>query len=343
MNHQRWFAPEYYLDFSCKANKCRHTCCGGWRIPVSKNEYNRLITMECSEELNKCIQNAFILPETTDDNCYRYISFNWLGQCRILHDGLCMLHKEKGEEYLPKICRLYPRSLKNINGVNVASCSSSCEKIIEMLYEKECLGISEISLDNKAEINYQVSTQDVEQIGLFQQIIKDRTTTLVQSLESICMIINEKEFVKDYHSDSDPLDISLNLLNKISVSNPILEQIAADISERYKDRSVFEKDRIVFENKYPDWMNFFERVINNSMIYECFPFVDTRADKTKVYKGLCCCYGLLRLVSIGATYSSDNKDNLVDAISALFHVIDHTPFYYNVSILSDNAALMLKI
>ena len=36
-------------------------------------------------------------------------------------------------------------------------------------------------------------------------------------------------------------------------------------------------------------------------------------------------------------------DDLIDVISYLFHVIEHTAFYYNASIMVDNAAVMLKL
>ena len=343
MNEKRWFVPGYYLDFVCKADKCRHTCCSSWRIPISKNEYNKLITMECSDELNRCVQNAFVFPEVVDDLCYRYVSINWLGYCNLFDNGLCRIQKEKGEEYLPKICRLYPRSFKNIGGHNVASCSSSCERVIEMLYEDNQLDIKEIILDQKPQLLYEVSDEQIEQIRLFQDIIKDKNTSLAQSIIDICRIINKDEFDKDYSSDVDYLDNALSLLQKISSSDYVFKEVADRIIDRYKDKDLFETDRITFEEKYPDWMSFFERVLNNSMIYECFPFIDKKIDKTKVYKGLCCSYGLLRLICIGNTFDSNNIEDLIDVVACLFRIIDHTAFYHNVSIVVDNAAVMLKI
>ena len=79
------------------------------------------------------------------------------------------------------------------------------------------------------------------------------------------------------------------------------------------------------------------------MIYECFPFVDKRADRTAVYRGLCACYGLMRLVCVSYTSVYHEKEDLIDAVSALFHLIDHTAFYYNVSVIAGNAAVMLKM
>ena len=90
-------------------------------------------------------------------------------------------------------------------------------------------------------------------------------------------------------------------------------------------------------------MPFFERVINNSLIYECFPFVDKKANQTKVYKGLCAAYGLLRLVCIAGTVEDRSKERLVDVVASLFHLIDHPSFYCNISCIIDNTAVMLKL
>lgn len=344
MKNERWLAPHYYLDFSCKADKCRNSCCNNWLIPISLEEYNKLITMDCSDELNRRIQTVFVVPEIVDKNCYRYISFNWLGQCPIQDKGLCYLHREKGERYLPKICRLYPRSLKRINGVNVACCSSSCERVIEMLYDSNCLSIEEIDIDAEAEIVYEVDEKSVERIKDFQTIIKDNTTTLSESIADICRIINHDEFEKDYNSNADPLNVSIEIINRFHNSNPTMDEIIENINSRYGNNPhLYKKDIELFETENKEWMSFFERIINNSMIYECFPFVDKETDQTRVYKGLCACYGMMRLVSAISCMDNYDKDKLVDAMSALFHLIDHTNFYYVISCLIDNTAIMLKM
>ena len=344
MENYTYLAPEYYRDFICKADKCRHTCCSGWRIPISHSEYNKLITMECSNDLNRRVQSTFIIPEVVSEDHYRYISFNWLGYCPIQEKGLCNLYIEKGEDYIPTVCRLFPRSLKNINGVNVACCSCSCEKVVEMLYDCQDLNIQTITIKEKPQLIYNVSEDDVKQIKLFNEMVKDRSTSLVQSIADICRIINKEEFEKDYGSDEDPVITGINLLERLSAENDRLKEIVNEMKERYlDDHDRFIKDREIFETQFPGWMAFFERLINNSMLYECFPFIDKRADRTRVYKGLCFAYGLLRLICIYVETKSSSKEELIDAVSLLFHLIDHTSFYYNVSILADNAAVMLKI
>lgn len=300
--------------------------------------------MDCSKELDRRIQNAFVIPETVTESCYRYVSFNWLGECPIQDKGLCYLHREKGEAYLPKICRLYPRSYKQINDTLVMNCSSSCERVVEMLYEEDGLNPVEDYLDQQPELHYTIKEEDVKQLHLFQRIIQDRSTTLAQSIAAVCRIINEEEFRKDFGSDTDPIKEALELLSRFLSGNTRLSPIAEAVIDRYEnDSDLYEADRERFEKKFPDWMSFFERIINNSMIYENFPFVDKRTDRTDSYKGLCVCYGLMRIVCIGHTAIHPTIEDLIDAVAALFHMIDHTAFYYNVGIIAENAAILLKL
>ena len=213
-----------------------------------------------------------------------------------------------------------------------------------MLYDCQDLNIQTITIKEKPQLTYNVSEDDVKQIKLFNEMVKDRSTSLVQSIADICRIINKEEFEKDYGSNEDPVITGISLLERLSAENDRLNEIVNEMKERYlDDHDRFIKDREIFETQFPGWMAFFERLINNSMLYECFPFIDKRADRTRVYKGLCFAYGLLRLICIYIKTKSSSKEELIDAVSLLFHLIDHTSFYYNVSILADNAAVMLKI
>ncbi len=344
MKDKTWLMPEYYPEFRCKADRCRSTCCSRWRIPVSRKEYLRLVTLDCSEELDRRIQKTFVIPEQVTEDCYRYISFNWEGVCPIQEKGLCSLYSEVGEEVLPRVCRLFPRSLKDINGHLLACCSSSCERVVEMLYEADSLRFITKEMDTEAQASYEVSEEDIEQISQFQLIIKDRSTTLAQSIEEVCRIINAEEFERDFEADVDPLQEGLKLIEHFTEGNDPLADLCLEVIDRYeKDPGEYKKDREVFEERFPDWMFFFEKVMNNSMIYENYPFVDKRADRTGTYRGLCLCYGLLRLLCIGHTADHPKTEDLIDTVASLFRLIDHTAFYYNASIINDNAAVFLKL
>ena len=35
------FVPNYYKDFKCIANRCKHSCCVGWEIEIDDNTFKK--------------------------------------------------------------------------------------------------------------------------------------------------------------------------------------------------------------------------------------------------------------------------------------------------------------
>jgi len=285
---------------------------------------------------------GFKEPELVDEQRYRIISFNYLGDCPLQKNGLCEIHRNFGEDNLPKICRLYPRSLKKVNNQRVGCCSSSCERVVELLMEKG-FTLKEIELDEKESLSYSVDEDILNRIKHDASIINNKANSLANNIKKVCLEVNKEEFIKDYNCDINPVSEGLYILNRLKNDN-FLGEIIEEVTNRYTDNYYqYEIDKDNFEILFPDWMIYFENVINNSLLYENFPFVDNRFNKTLAYKGLCASYGLLRLLCVGYCASHNKKDDLVDCIAALFHLIDHTAFYYNINVLAKSSALLLKL
>lgn len=338
----KWLVPSYFKDFKCKCDKCRHTCCHGWQIPLKKEEYLKLISLNADENLRHRLDVSFITPDYIDEDHYRIISFNYLGDCPLQSNGLCLVQASQGEKLLPKVCRLYPRSLKKINGQLVASCSSACEAVVEKLLNEKALDLEYIEYDGEPSLSYEIDEDLVSELNNFESIVRN-SKSLVKGIEDICLMINEIEFKKDFNGDENPLKIALDILNRLS-NDEFLGDIIKEIDLRYKDNYFnYELDKDKFINDYPNYELYFRNVISNSLLFENFPFVDKRCDKTIAYKGLCASYGLLMLICVGYHVKHPSKDDLIDAIGALFHLIDHTSFYYNINVIVDSPALLLKL
>lgn len=111
--------PDYYKDFSCKGNDCRHTCCGGWEIGIDKDSVERF--MKDPEIACKIKDGGFILR---DD-----------GRCPFLRDdGLCEMIIKHGEDYLCDICKEHPRFYNeagdHIEGGFGLVCEAACELVL---------------------------------------------------------------------------------------------------------------------------------------------------------------------------------------------------------------------
>ena len=344
MKNNKWLVPDYFKKFSCKTDKCRNTCCSRWRIPVSKDAYERIIAADLSSDLNQRIALGFKEPEIISDERYRLIDLNWLGECQLYQDGLCLLHKEKGEQFIPETCRLFPRSYKRINDQNIAICSNACERTVELIYDSENLNLTKTELNASANNISTVSQEDIEMILKFQKIFSDKTYTLSKNMEKVCLLVNEEAFKHDSLQSDDPIQMAIEVLETLVNRFSILSDYAEAVINRYRNNEeLYSQDCIAFDERFPDWMRFFENLINNSMMYENFPFVDRRFDKTDAYKGLCATYGLLRFLAIGYTAEHPLKEDLIDVCAAIFHLVDHSPFYYNINVIVKYPALLLKL
>ncbi|MBQ1264646.1 MAG: flagellin lysine-N-methylase [Oscillospiraceae bacterium] len=89
--------PDYYKDFRCIADACRHTCCVGWEIDIDEDSLKRF---EQDAEICAHIDHSDI-PH------FRLLDGE---RCPFLNgDNLCDLILKHGEGILCQICRDHPR------------------------------------------------------------------------------------------------------------------------------------------------------------------------------------------------------------------------------------------
>ena len=138
------FAPEYYKDFVCIADKCKHSCCIGWEIDIDSDtmekyeEYKGSYAKELKESIDKSAEPQFKLDENE--------------RCPHLNErGLCNLILNVGEDFLCHICREHPRFYNDTpHGREVGlgmACEEACriilgsDKYMNILSVGECDGI----------------------------------------------------------------------------------------------------------------------------------------------------------------------------------------------------------
>lgn len=96
-------APDYYRQFRCIADRCRHSCCIGWEIDIDADtrEKYRHVPGAFGKRLNSGI-------EDTPQGAHFRLCEN--ERCPMLNkNGLCDLITELGEEQLCQICADHPR------------------------------------------------------------------------------------------------------------------------------------------------------------------------------------------------------------------------------------------
>lgn len=128
--------PDYYNEFHCIADKCRHSCCVGWEIDIDSDtlDYYKGIGGKIGRDLrDNILENADGACFKTDDG----------ERCPFLTEkGLCRLITELGEESLCDICAEHPRFYNEYESYTEAGLGLCCEeaaRIILTQKEKMCL------------------------------------------------------------------------------------------------------------------------------------------------------------------------------------------------------------
>lgn len=120
------YVPNYYKNFKCIADKCRHSCCIGWEIDIDEKTmaYYTSLRGEIGNELKENISTEdephFMLKE--GDRC----PF-------LMENGLCHLICELGEESLCNICADHPRFRNFYSGgveMGLGLCCEACAELI---------------------------------------------------------------------------------------------------------------------------------------------------------------------------------------------------------------------
>lgn len=197
MSKHVFFVPDYYPEFTCKCAACRCTCCKGWNISFTMQEYFRLLGMDCSPALRRKLDVAFHPADHPEPHRYAVITPNWRGECPLLDaDGLCILQKECGESVMSGVCRYYPRTPKSRFGYT-CTLTGSCEGVLEILYDKkDPVRIIEIPLEFDIDMpapeeNAQLclAWQTLRKAGV--EILQNRRESLPRRLETLLYHVDQ--------------------------------------------------------------------------------------------------------------------------------------------------------
>ncbi len=124
-------APDYYGQFRCIADRCRHSCCIGWEIGIDRETRERYRRMDgpFGQRLNAAID------EGEEGSVFR---MGKDGRCPMLApNGLCDLITEKGEEALCQICADHPRFRSFFTGRTETGLGLCCEAAALLILGQE--------------------------------------------------------------------------------------------------------------------------------------------------------------------------------------------------------------
>ena len=121
----RILEPRHFAGFHCIGADCEDTCCDGWAVPVDKAAYQKFRDCPDPEWRASFEKLVSIRPANPTDQDYARIRLDST-TCPFLSEGLCSIHKNLGEDYLPSICARFPRVWNLVDQVLEVSLDLGC-------------------------------------------------------------------------------------------------------------------------------------------------------------------------------------------------------------------------
>lgn len=219
------FIPNYYKDFKCIAQKCKHNCCIGWEIDIDEDtlSYYENLKGKFSRKIKQGI-------ESNDDcACFR---LDGKGRCAFLNEkNLCDIILNLGEESLCQICSDHPRFRNYYSNRIEMGLGLCCEEAGRIILEQNVpFSLVMLSDDGCEDDNNDTEFWDFRE-RLFK-FLNDNTISLGEKIKiySTYCDIKVPEFSKDKWVDlylslerlDDYWSVVLNQLKDSDISNVII-------------------------------------------------------------------------------------------------------------------------
>lgn len=294
--------PDYYKNFRCIADKCKHNCCIGWEIDIDDETYNKYINIntEFGEKLKNNIKsepdrNYFILFE--NDRC-PFLNKN----------NLCEIIINCGENHLCEICTEHPRFHNYYVDRTESGIGLCCEEASRIIItNKEKVNILNNDIDNYY-VNYRNKLFD---------IIQNRDINIKQRIESL---LKQSEYKITNHSLSYWIKIYLSLerldeswteiLNKaIKIEISIFDNVLMDTYSVAAEQLIVyflyrHTPKAELELLQDEWILF-------SVLSCCIIFNICEYNGITDLDGIC---DIARMYSSEIEYSDENTDMIFDKL-----------------------------
>ena len=163
VNKMQKVVPDYYKDFKCIADRCKHNCCIGWEIDIDDEtlSFYETVTGDMGRRLKENISFEqtphFVLGEGE--------------RCPFLNkNNLCDIITELGEEHICTICTEHPRFNNELPGRIETGLGLCCEEAARLILGKKEPSV--LIKNGEAEYDEIVDIRD-KAISLLQDRSKD--------------------------------------------------------------------------------------------------------------------------------------------------------------------------
>ncbi len=185
--------PDYFDEFNCIADKCRHNCCIGWEIDIDSDSLAKYKNIDWN--LKEKLKNNISL-----EPCAHFI-LSENERCPFLNDdNLCEIIISGGEDMLCQICRDHPRFYNEYFGITEKGIGLACEAAAEIILTKT--EHMRLITDNSEVISNSFFESRNEFFKILQnreKPLKQRITELLE-LEDLSLPINKTDWIDVFKS-----------------------------------------------------------------------------------------------------------------------------------------------
>ncbi len=152
----------WFKEFECLCGDCPNTCCSGWVIPLSDRDCERL-------KKERGLLGLRLFAATGGWTAARFngsshtCPFNQ-------RDGLCLLQKKKGHDFLPWTCQSYPRFYRNYGSFEEVCLDLSCPYATRLFIKHN--GMWSVTVSEDEPVTKPCTSNEDEE--LLQVLIKQR-------------------------------------------------------------------------------------------------------------------------------------------------------------------------
>lgn len=318
-----FYVPDYYKSFFCKGGDCRATCCHGWDITLTMEEYFRLLGLECSPELRRRIDGAFYLEDRPTPERYAVFARSWDGGCPLHNeDGYCALQRELGEEVLPAPCRYYPRHPIG----NECSVSNGCEQLCEMLFKHE----DAIKFERR-ELTFKLPSLPKKPENAEREALRFSCIDIMQS-EELTIAERFAALFKMLSPDGTAsFEFNLSMLKTLSddiaLHSPCMCGYCERADEAYAENADqrYNEGIARFETLFASHEHMITMLLVNRMFYSGFPYSESGESSLDSAISLSAVYALIKYFAAVLPENATLED-FADLCAALFRHIDNTAF-----------------
>ena len=288
--------PDYYPNFKCIADSCKHSCCIGWEIDIDNSSLERYNNLNCDF--------AHTLKSNIEFSDTPHFKLDKDERCPFLNQqGLCDIITNLGEDMLCQICSDHPRFRNFYNEYEEIGLGLCCEAAANLILSKK----------DKTNLNLPIEALQIPIINYRQNlfiVLQDDTFSIEERVDNILYMINAQlpdctdwynVFNKLEKLDSVWDDYLLRIQNGIA---PSVSDTSLDYA--YEQLLVYLIFRHFLDGQYDG--KFKERVLFAVLIYKIIRAMNTSNTLQELLE-------IARLYSSEIEYSDENTNQILSTLS----------------------------